>query len=104
MSKQTAKAEAEATKAEGEISSRTSFPLEYPVVSGEKPELSYRTPSGRDMRKAMRASGTDRFDILVQNIFEVPLDVLDRLDGRDYMRVIRLLDGFFDPLPATSEM
>lgn len=96
MSKSTAKADTEAAP-------RISFPLDYPVASGETPDLSYRNPTGRDMRKAMKASGTDRFDILIQNIFEVSQDVLDRLDGRDYMRLIKLLDGFFDPPQATSE-
>lgn len=97
MSKQATKTET--TEQEGD---RVPFPLNFPVVSGATPELSYRRPSGRDMRKAMKGDGTERFDMLLENIFEEKLDVFDRLDGRDYMRLIRMLDGFFDPHPLTS--
>lgn len=82
---------------------RIPFDLNFPVVDGETPELVYRRPSGRDMRKAMKEHGAARYETLLENIFEETMDTFDRLDGRDYMRLISLLDGFFDPSLATSK-
>lgn len=81
---------------------RVPFPLWYAPVSGAGVSLSYRAPSGRDMRRSMEKSGVDRYTELLVNLFEEPEATFERLDGRDYMRLVKLADSFFDPSLPTS--
>ena len=77
------------------------FPLLHPTIDGSTITLEHRTPSGRDMRRAMSQAGMARYTTLIGDVFEVDEATLDKLDGRDYMRLVKWADSFFDPHQET---
>lgn len=84
----------------------TKITLDYPItVDGAKlNEITLRRPTVKDMRVARIAGKDDAAQeiTLIANLAQVPTSAVESLDMADFVKVQRVLQGFFGLSETTA--
>lgn len=81
--------------------------LQVPIdVNGHKYEsLEIRRPKGRDLKKMSRTKGSDneRMAAMLCDLAEIPPDVIDEMDGADFIAAARVVGDFLGVSQANED-